>query len=207
MTLPGMYEYLGSFRPLNNQSRDLTLFKDTDGKAYLIHEDRAAGVRILQLSSDYLTIDREIALIQAPMESPAILKKNGTYFLIGSHLTGWNPNPNKYTKAPSLAGPWVPYEDIAPPSTNTYASQTAYILTVAGRLTTTYIYVGDRWFANNLGDSRYIWLPLRIDATSLSLTWCDAWAIDTLTGLFSVSCNPYPNGFNFYLPMLFYILF
>jgi hypothetical protein len=32
-------DYIGSFRPLNFQSRDMGLFKDDDGTAYLLTED------------------------------------------------------------------------------------------------------------------------------------------------------------------------
>lgn len=35
----GGYNYVGSFRPLDQQSRDLGLFKDDDGSAYLLTED------------------------------------------------------------------------------------------------------------------------------------------------------------------------
>jgi beta-xylosidase len=38
-TVCGKYDYKGSFRPLNHQSRDMGLFKDDDGKAYLLSED------------------------------------------------------------------------------------------------------------------------------------------------------------------------
>jgi hypothetical protein len=33
----GPYEYLGSTRPNGQMSRDITLFKDDDGKAYLVY--------------------------------------------------------------------------------------------------------------------------------------------------------------------------
>lgn len=35
----GKYSYLGSWQPLGYQSRDIGLFKDDDGKAYLLTED------------------------------------------------------------------------------------------------------------------------------------------------------------------------
>lgn len=35
----GDYQYLGSSRPLGFESRDIGLFKDTDGSAYLLTED------------------------------------------------------------------------------------------------------------------------------------------------------------------------
>jgi hypothetical protein len=35
----GTYNYLGSWRPLGFQSRDIGLYQDDDGKAYLLTED------------------------------------------------------------------------------------------------------------------------------------------------------------------------
>ena len=35
----GSYSYRGSFQPLGYQSRDMGLFQDTDGSAYLLTED------------------------------------------------------------------------------------------------------------------------------------------------------------------------
>lgn len=35
----GKYNYLGSWQPLGYQSRDMTLFQDSDGSAYLMSED------------------------------------------------------------------------------------------------------------------------------------------------------------------------
>lgn len=38
-TVCGSYEYLGSWQPLGHQSRDMGLFQDDDGTAYLLSED------------------------------------------------------------------------------------------------------------------------------------------------------------------------
>lgn len=40
----GDYNYLGSFQPLGYQSRDMGLFQDTDGTAYLLTEDVRVSV-------------------------------------------------------------------------------------------------------------------------------------------------------------------
>jgi beta-xylosidase len=46
----GKYTYLGSWRPLGYQSRDMGLFQDDNGKAYLLSEDvsLAASMRHLE---------------------------------------------------------------------------------------------------------------------------------------------------------------
>jgi hypothetical protein len=73
----GPYTYLGSFSPMGHQSRDMTLFQDVDGTAYVVFEDRGdgGGLRIEQLAPDYLTIARDVAVVGARggHEAPAIV--------------------------------------------------------------------------------------------------------------------------------------
>jgi hypothetical protein len=181
-TVTGPYTYHGSFRPLGHVSRDMTLFEDTDGKAYLVYEDRARGVGIELLSPDYLTVDHEVALIPHALEGNAVVKVGGVYFMLGSHLSGWAANDNQYVTAPSMSGPWSDPKDVAPAGTHTFNSQSAYILPVVGSKTTSYIYIGDRWKGNDLQDSRYIWMPLTIQGHTMSLAPDVPWTIDVATG-------------------------
>jgi hypothetical protein len=109
-------------------------------------------------------------------------KLNGRYYLLGSHLTGWNTNDNEYTTATSLGGPWAAWHTFAPAGTKTFNSQTANIITVQGSRTTTEVYAGDRWTPNNLGSSPLVWLPLTISGIKVSMAWHDTWSIDVKTG-------------------------
>ena len=128
----GEFKYVKRFRPLGHESRDIGQFIDDDGTAYLIFEDRPFGFRIAKLSDDYMTVEKEMTLVKAPMEGGAIVHYNGLYYSIGSQLTGWNANPNKYATAPTLEGPWTEFKDIAPPATNTYGSQSTMLIKVIG---------------------------------------------------------------------------
>ena len=86
----GPYTYLGASQPLGFQSRDIGLFQDTNGTAYLLTEDRANGLRIDKLSSDYLGRSASASVAVLPdYEAPAMVKVGGTYYLFASHLTGW----------------------------------------------------------------------------------------------------------------------
>jgi beta-xylosidase len=38
-TVCGKYQYVGSYRPMGNQSRDMGLYQDEDGTGYLLSED------------------------------------------------------------------------------------------------------------------------------------------------------------------------
>jgi hypothetical protein len=181
-----VYVYRGSFRPLGNMARDMTLYKDTDGQAYLAASaNNNADMVIYRLSSDYLSVTQEVyRLAGQSRESPAIFKVSGVYFLITSGTSGWAPNMQRYMSATSLSGPWSALTDLTPGSSTSYDSQTAYVLPVTGTSTTTYVYMGDRWFGSNLPDSRYVWLPLTVNAgaRTLGMSWYDSWTIDTATG-------------------------
>src|ERR1017187_4273688 len=93
-TVDGDYRYLRSFRPLGQESRDIGQFIDDDGSAYLIFEDRPAkGFHIAKLSDDYLNVEKDVCLLDAPLEGGAVVHYKGLYYALGSALTGWNPNP------------------------------------------------------------------------------------------------------------------
>lgn len=182
-TVDGDYHYVRSFRPLDKESRDIGQFIDDDGTAYLVFESRPTkGFFIAQLSNDYLSVEKQVSLVEAPLEGGAIVHYGGQYYAIGSHLTGWRPNPNVYATAPTLAGPWTAFQDIAPAETNTYSSQSTMMLKVQGTKTTSVIYMGDIWKPKALFDSRYLWMPLAIGGGKLSLPVPESWRINVKTG-------------------------
>lgn len=179
----GDYKYVRSFRPLDQESRDIGQFVDDDGSAYLIFESRPThGFFIARLSDDYLNVEKQVSFIQAPLEGGAIVHYGGLYYVLGSHLSGWKPNPNVYATAPSLSGPWTTMQNIAPPETNTYDSQSSMLLKVTGSRKTTVIYMGDRWEPKQLWDSRYIWMPLEIGDGKMTLPEPRPWKIHIKTG-------------------------
>lgn len=182
----GPYTYRGSFRPLGNLSRDIGLFQDTDGIAYLLSEDRDNGLRIDRLSADYLSVDSAVAVLGSSgggsVEAPAMVKVNGTYYVLGSHLTGWSLNDNIYATATSLGGSWSSFRDFAAPGTNTYGSQTANVITVQGSSGSTYLYAGDRWNTSDLGSSKLIWLPMTIRGTTVNVGQYPTWSLDPAAG-------------------------
>ncbi len=181
-TADGNYQYVKSFRPLNHESRDIGQFVDDDGTAYLIFEDRPFGFRIAKLSADYMSVEKEMCLIPQHMEGGALVHYQGLYYSIGSALTGWNPNPNRFATATNLAGPWSEFKNIADPETKTYGSQSTMMLKVVGTKTTTVIFMGDMWRPQAQWDSRYLWMPLEIGNGRLWLSKPAPWTLDIKTG-------------------------
>ena len=94
------------------------------------------------MSADYLNVTSQVHLWKEKFESPAILKRGRNYFMFSSHLTGWRSNDNIYSSATSLSGPWSPWKTFAPPKSNTFNSQTTFILPISSNSA---IYMGDRW--------------------------------------------------------------
>ena len=180
-TVCGKYTYRGSFKPLGNISLDIGLFVDDDNAGYLLSDTRTEGLRIYRLSADYLRVVSTV-MVFPRLESPAIFKQNGRYYLLTSHTTGWNTNDNVYSTATSLSGPWSTWKLFAPMGSKTHNSQTTFVLPVQGSRGTTYMFMGDRWNPSSLGTSTYIWLPLTVSGTSVSLAWHGRWFIDTATG-------------------------
>jgi len=181
-TIDGDYKYLKSFRPLDHESRDIGQFIDDDSTPYLIFEDRPFGFRIARLSDDYLTVEKEVCLVGAHLEGGAIVHYGGLYYAVGSALTGWDPNPNKYATASKLEGPWSEFKDIAPADTKTYGSQSTMLVKVVGTKSTTVILMADIWKPHAQWDSRYLWMPLEIGQGKLWLPPPREWTLDVGTG-------------------------
>ncbi|KAI1854477.1 hypothetical protein JX266_000595 [Neoarthrinium moseri] len=171
-TVCGKYEYKGSFQPLGKQSRDMGLFKDDDGKGYLLTEDRQNGLRIVALSDDYLTVTTNTYLWKDSIEAPALLKLGGRYYMFGSKLTGWDPNDNVYSTSTSLSSGWSAWKTFADSGSKTYTSQTNFVLKTGE---SSAVYLGDRWVSKNLMASTYVWLPLSISGTSVSMKNAVSW--------------------------------
>ncbi|WP_437806942.1 RICIN domain-containing protein [Sorangium sp. So ce1078] len=186
-TVDGSYTYRGSFRPLGHMSRDITLFKDDDGTAYMISAAREnADLHIYRLTSDYLNVSSLVQILWAGSwrEAPAMFKRNGVYFLLTSGATGWDPNQQKYATASSIGGTWSALQNIG--DSTAYGSQTAFVLPIQGSSATSYLYMGDRWagaWGGPVNDSQYVWLPLQFPSnTSMTMSYSDQVTIDTATG-------------------------
>lgn len=177
----GPFDYRGSERPLGNLSRDIGVYQE-DGIGYLLSEDRDHGLRIYRLRPDYCGVESVIATLRQQdrpeigYESPTLIRHEGTYYLFGSDLTGWDLNDNKYSTARSLEGPWSPWQDFAPAGTRTFDSQVSVVLPVEGA----HVYIGDRWNRDDLASSAPVWLPLHVEEGRAELIWRDDWSIEEL---------------------------
>ena len=168
-------KYDHSWDKIGGHVRDMNLFQDDDGTAYVIYSsDGNTNTYIVKLNNDYTNISRSdsgspiegidyiVTFVQNSREAPALFKYNNKYYMITSGCTGWSPNPAQYAISDKVLGEWKivgnPCTDDG--SSTTYDTQSTCVYKVdEGK----YIYMGDRWFSNNLRDSRYVWLPIEFD--------------------------------------------
>lgn len=165
----GPFDYLYSKRPHGFDSRDMTVFKDEDGVAYLIYssEDNSE-LHVGPLNSEYLDVTEEMRriLVGQKREAPALFKHQGTYYMITSGCTGWAPNEALAHAAESMMGTW---ETIGNPCIGgnkifrqtTFFSQSTFVLPLRG-FPGYFIFMADRWNPADLRDSRYVWLPVTV---------------------------------------------
>jgi len=168
----------GSFRPLGNDSRDISIFKDDDGSAYLISATNTnADLAIYKLTDDYLGIEKLVCKPYKGLyrEAPGMVKIDGVYYLFTSAAAGWYPSQAMYSTATSMEGPWSEPKPIG--NSSTFSGQSNAIITVKGTETTSYFAVVYRWLR---GDS--LWLPVIFDGTHASYDYCDSFLLDAGTG-------------------------
>ena len=192
-TVDGNYTYHGSFRPLGFDSRDMTVFKDADGSAYLISASNVNfDLHIYLLNSSYTGIASLVHNIAGyHREAPAVFKRGSTYFMVTSGATGWTPNQAAYLTATNMAGPWSAPVNFG--NGNTYNSQSTFVLPIQGTAGTSYLYLGDRWGPaqdQRVNQSQYVWLPLTFpSATSLAMNGRSQITIDAAAGTTSLGAS------------------
>lgn len=152
----GPYTYLGSIAPFEEDSRDMTVWvdeTDLDKTAYLVYATRVnLDTVVAKLTPDYLGLAEKLVKLEGiHREAYAVFKKDGLYYIVMSKATGWDANANEFMTATNMRGPWSAGKGIAPGSSNTYESQSNYIIPLPNGK---FIYCGDRWNRYALSDSR-----------------------------------------------------
>ncbi len=175
-------------------ARDMNLFVDTDGTAYIIYsseENLTLYISKLNEEYTYLATDPEKAVYGvdfvrlfpgAQREAPALFLRDGGYYLLTSGCTGWAPNQARYYRADSVLGEWRECGDpcVGDTKMTTFDSQSTCVF-LADEENNTYIYMGDRWNSEDLKNSRYIWLPVEFDEEGgMYLKYQEEWSMEDL---------------------------
>lgn len=178
----GLFTYLGSFKPNGEDSRDQTIFKDDDGRAYQIYSSEWNNTLYIGLLNDEYIQHTGIYtrnFINQSREAPAVFKHQGKYYLISSGCTGWDPNVAECAVADSMLGEWkvIGNPCIGEGADSTYYAQSTFVLPVAGR-EGKFVAMFDRWNKTDLIESRYVWLPLTFQNGEPVIEWKKEWIFD-----------------------------
>ncbi len=181
----GPYKYLGSMQPNGNDSRDMTVFQDDDGAAYLFFSSEwNRTLHIIQLDDEYLcpTNVAAVAFVDQFREAPAVFKHKGKYYVISSGCTGWDPNRAEIAAADSALGPWQVYGNpcVGSDADITFHAQSTCVFPVAGKKDA-FIAMFDRWNKQNLRDSCYIWLPVKFEGGQPKIHWHAEWDLSVFS--------------------------
>jgi len=179
--LPADKNYLVRDFKAGQMARDLTVFVDDDGQAYLFYSsEENPTMHVSLLTPDYLHTAGKWnrIFIGRSMEAPAVFKHGGKYYLIASGCTAWAPNAARSAVADHPLGPWTELGNpcVGADAPATFHAQSTYVLPVAG-CDGKFIFMADRWNQWNLPDSRYLWLPLEFSATGKpTVPWRNTWS-------------------------------
>jgi beta-xylosidase len=160
----------------NGFASDMNVFKDDDGKAYLIYCDHETGatkfsenangryaVRIDRLTDDYLSSNKDgVYAFDKAVEAPSMIKYKGKYIAIGSGVHGWAGSETVCAVADSPLGTYTKREDISEESTwNSQVTDLIYL-----KESDMVMALCDQWWIpdeSDINKSRYLMLPFLLD--------------------------------------------
>ncbi len=185
----GPFQFLGAIRPVESSTfRDMNLFVDDDGKAYVFYAGEGnPTMHVVRLNDEWTAPQQPMVegqtwariLVNKMREAPAPFKHDGKYYLITSACTGWSPNAADLAVADSPLGPYKSLGNpcVGPRANTTFDTQSTYVLPVPGA-PGHFIFLADRWKPEALADARYIWLPFKMENGRTTITWRDSWRWD-----------------------------
>jgi len=162
-------------------ARDMTVFVDDDGKAYhIFSSEENFTLHLAELTPDYLSHTGKFTRIYVgeQTEAPALFKKNGVYYMIGSGCTGWAPNPARWFKTTSIWGPWTFMGNpcVGDGGNKTFGGQGTFVLPMPNKKNE-FIFMADIWKPKNAIDGRYLWLPIQFEGDKLKIEYKEQWEL------------------------------
>lgn len=184
--ITGPYRFVKTMRPNGHDSRDQTLFLDTDGNAYhFCSTDMNTNINVVRLSDDFLSCtDQEIKIMNGRrLEASTVCKVGETYFATFSECNGWDPAPgHTATATGDILGTWAEGLNfcVDPDENRSYRSQGAFVFSVGalGYDPKCFIFYGDRWNSSNVGGSTYVWLPMSVRSGYPRIRNYETWKLD-----------------------------
>jgi len=171
----------------NGFASDHNIFKDDDGRAYLIYTDHETpatrfadwtngryAIRIDSLTDDYIESNKDgVYAFDHGCEAPSMTKYKGKYIVAASGVAGWGGTENYYTLADSPLGPYGEKKVLT--GKNKWGGQLSSLLFI--KESDTLMAMCDQWWltrdehhtnhpepgTTDLNESRYLWLPVEFN--------------------------------------------
>ena len=196
----GPYTLVDVFRPNGCDSRDQTVFVDTDGVAYHVYSTNMnSNTNCERLTEDYLLPEEgfSLQLRGRRFEAASLFKAGDIYYGLFSGCTGWDPNPGRYMWTYDLMEEtWNAPADFKASDGSTginfcidngkntsYQSQSNYVFPVPGK-DKCFIYMGDRWSSSNVQSSKHVWLPLSVRSGYPTVQWLESWDLSVFDEMY-----------------------
>lgn len=173
----GPFEFIRSFRPNRHNVQDITVFKDSDNTAYLIHATEGDySLCISRLTDNYLDVDGHFKMIltEQEREAPAVCVHNGVYYMVTSGCTGWDPNNALFAISRGIVNQWKLIDNPCEGENyrKTFFGQSSYIFCEEGN----YYLMLDHWKPEDLKNSGYSILPIEFNnKCTMTVKWKDHW--------------------------------
>lgn len=173
-TPTGPFTIIRTMRPNRNDSRDMTIFTDRDGKAYLIHSSNMnKQLDVAQLTDDFCDLNGFYVsiLVDQEREAPAIIYQDGLYYMISSGCTGWQYNSALYATSEHLLGKWKLIDNPCEGEgyRNTFQGQSTFLLKTDQQV----FLMLDHWKPDHLQDSGYSLLPVSFENGRMTVKWME----------------------------------
>ena len=158
-------------------SRDMNIFQDDDGKAYIVSSsENNKTIQISELSDDYLSFTGVFSrvLVGRISEAPVIFKRKGIYYLLTSGVTGYHPTLLHLAISHNIMKGWK--DSGYPIKTNdkkqfltSFGTQVSSVLKVHD--SDDYVFISDRWDTWKLFNSKYVWLSIHWNNSVPYIEW------------------------------------
>ena len=168
-----------------NGTGDHELWQDADGDLHhiAVQRDGTRELAVARMRDNYLepaTAYRRMRGIRPNTEGLALSRRGGVFHLVGSGSSGWDPTAPRYYTSRSLEGPWAAQPNplrgrnsiTGMGTQRSFGGQSSNSVHIGGNR---YALMMDVHQPRNPYDSRYIWLPLRIEDGQAVVRWRDRW--------------------------------
>ncbi len=170
--LLGPYEMVENlYNPGGYRAGDFDMIADPEtGKGYIYFDADHEAMVCMELTADYLHVDREAARSYAGLnppftrEAPALFESGDKKYMLTSGMTGYIPNRSDSAAADAWEGVFTPIGDphLCDDSCASFNSQISKVFRVEG--TDVWIAMADRWLPDHPVDARKADLFTRVIA-------------------------------------------